>query len=193
MGDSNQLTYLKKFMPTVNGPVVEIGSKDYGSTSCFRDFYPGTEYIGVDMEDGKGVEMVVDLTKGIGGLKKNHFALGICCSVMEHVDKPWLFADNMASLIRPNGKLYISVPWVWRYHAYPDDYFRYSWRGIMSLYPQFEWMHMHYSTYAPGEFIEIPAKGSTADNDMAIMQDGPNGKRKYLPYLMINMMGVKRS
>src|SRR5690242_19585559 len=122
MGDSNQLAYLKKFMPAVNGPVVEIGSKDYGSTSCFRDFYPGTEYIGVDMEDGKGVEMVVDLTKGIGGLKTNHFALGICCSVMEHVDKPWLFAPNMASLIRQNGKLYISVPWVWRYHAYPDDY-----------------------------------------------------------------------
>ncbi len=111
---------------------------------------------------------------------------------MEHVEKPWLFADNLASVIRPNGKLYISVPWVWRYHAYPDDYFRFSWRGIMALYPQFEWMHLYYSTYIQGEFIEITPTGSTADNDLAIMQDTPNGKRKYLPYLMVNMMGVKR-
>lgn len=53
MGDVNQLTYLKRFMPSVTGPIVEIGSKDYGSTSSFRDFYAGCEYVGIDMEPGK--------------------------------------------------------------------------------------------------------------------------------------------
>jgi len=53
MGDINQEIYLKKFMPDVNGHVLEIGSKDYGNTSSFRDFYNKNEYIGVDLEAGK--------------------------------------------------------------------------------------------------------------------------------------------
>ena len=103
MGDVNQLTYLKRFMPSAPGPVLEIGSKDYGSTSSYRDFYSANEYIGIDMEAGKGVDLVVDLTKGVGGLKKDYFSLGICCSVLEHVRKPWLFAEHLSSAVRAGG------------------------------------------------------------------------------------------
>ena len=110
MGDFNQLAYLKHWVPKVEGPVIEIGSKDYGSTASFRDFYAGSEYVGLDMSEGKGVDVIVDLCKGVGTLAEGHFDLGICCSVLEHVDKPWLFARNLSSVIRPGGKLYMSVP-----------------------------------------------------------------------------------
>ena len=191
MGDVNQLTYLKRYMPAVSGPVLEVGSKDYGSTSSFRDHYAGQEYVGIDMEAGKNVDLVVDLTAGAGELRKDHFALGICCSVLEHVRKPWLFAEHLGSVIRGNGALYMSEPWVWRYHAYPDDYFRFSWRGVMELFPQFEWTHICYSTNVPDEFIDIPMDNPGVDNQMAAMAETPKGKRKYLPYLMVNMLGRK--
>jgi SAM-dependent methyltransferase len=116
MGDRNQRLFLEKLLPRVDGPVVEIGAKDYGSTVSFRDLYPG-EYVGVDLEAGKGVDLVVDLSAGLGELKANHFALAICCSVLEHTPKPWVMAENLSRLLRPGGSLYISVPWVWRYHA----------------------------------------------------------------------------
>ena len=191
MGDVNQLSYLKRFMPRVTGPILEIGSKDYGSTSSFRDFYPGCEYVGVDMEAGKNVDLVVDLTAGVGGLHTGHFALGICCSVLEHVRKPWVFAQHLTSVLRGDGVLYMSVPWVWRYHAYPDDYFRFSWRGIMELFPEFQWRDIWYSTNVPNEFFEITATNTGIDNDMAALADTPGGKRKYLPYLMVNMLGYR--
>lgn len=73
------------------------------------------------------------------------------------------------------------MPWVWRHHAYPDDYFRYSWRGIMELFPGFESSNIRYSTNVPGEFIDIDLANPGADNDMAALADTPNGKRKYLP------------
>ncbi len=194
MGDINQLTYLKTHVPNVDGPVVEIGSKDYGSTSSYRDFYRDREYVGVDMEEGKGVDVIVDLTLQTEPLPKNHFALAICCSVLEHVRKPWIFADNLSSIVAPGGKLYMSVPWVWRYHAYPDDYFRFSWRGIMELFPEFSWEQICYSTNVPNEFIAIDAKAPTADNAMAAHADTPSGvKRKYLPYLMVNMLGTRKT
>lgn len=194
MGDHNQLAYLKHWVPSTDGPVLEVGSKEYGSTASFRDFYSGAEYVGLDMAEGAGVDLVTDLTKTIGPLKERHFALGICCSVLEHVAKPWLFAANLTRVIRPGGVLYMSVPWVWRYHAYPDDYFRFSHRGVISLFEEFEWSTPHYSTSVPGEFLEIGGDAG-ADNRMAILADGGKGgqKRKYLPYLMVNMLGKRRA
>lgn len=196
MGDINQLAYLEHWVPKVDGPVLEVGSKDYGSTASFRDFYAGSEYVGLDMAAGKGVDVVADLTRSIGPLKEAHFGLGICCSVLEHVDKPWVFAANLTRVIRPGGLLYMSVPWVWRYHAYPDDYFRFSHRGVMSLFEEFEWSRLFYSTTVDLEFIEIEEpladKNAGADNKMAIHLQKGEAKRKYLPYLMVNMLGRRR-
>lgn len=58
MGSNNQLNYLKRLLPTLSGPVLEIGSKDYGNTSSFRDFYVTNEYIGIDLEPGLEVNML---------------------------------------------------------------------------------------------------------------------------------------
>ncbi len=194
MGDVNQLLFLRKKAPTCDGPVLEIGSRDYGNTSSFREFYRGYQYIGVDLTEGKGVDVVADLTAGIGDLPSNHFALGICCSVLEHVHKPWLMAENITRLMRPGGKLYISVPWVWRYHPYPDDYFRFSFRAVKSLFEHFHWDRAYYSTTAEGEFYTIDETQPGVDNAMAVVasHDG-KVKRKYLPYLMVNMIGTKEA
>lgn len=194
MGDSNQIRFLKQVVPSVQGPVLEIGSKDYGSTSSFRDVFSGNEYLGIDMEEGKGVDAVIDLEKGIGGLKENYFALGVCCSVLEHVQKPWKMAENITRVIVPGGLLYMSVPWVWRYHAYPDDYFRFSFRGIISLFPEFEWsVPYYYSTNVEGEFIPIRESNLYVDDSMAIGKESTTDEpRKYLPCLMVNMLGRKK-
>lgn len=192
MGDLNQVMYLKKYLPKVTGPVLEIGSKDYGSTASYRAFYTVNEYIGVDLAEGKNVDLVLDLTKETGPLRPNHFSLGICCSVLEHVRKPWLMAENISSLIKPSGTIYISVPWVWRFHAYPDDYYRFSHRGVAELFPEFKWSSMHYSTYIQGEFLEINEAKPDVDDKMAVMVNAGEGKqRKYLPYLMVNMIGTR--
>lgn len=192
MGDNNQLFFLKRHAPRANGPVLEIGSKDYGSTADFRSSYREVPYTGLDLAAGNNVDVVQDLTEGIGALPPGHFDLAICCSVLEHVDRPWEFARNVTRLVRTGGRLYMSVPWVWRFHAYPDDYFRYSWRGIEALFPDFEWSHRYYSTNVEDEFIAID-EFPDADNRMALMQPVEGGQRKHLPYLMVNMIGTKRA
>jgi SAM-dependent methyltransferase len=194
MGDVNQLHFLRKKVPTCEGPIIEIGSKDYGSTSSFREFYSACQYVGVDLAAGKGVDVVADLTTGIGALPESHFALAICCSVLEHVHKPWLMAQNIARLLRPGGRLYVSVPWVWRYHPYPDDYFRFSFRGVRSLFDGFDWDMAYYSTTAEGDFYPIDETQPGIDNDMAVVvKSHGDRRRKYLPYLMINMIGRQQA
>jgi len=186
------LLYLQRFAPDVDGAILEIGSKDYGSTMPFRKHIRHGEYVGLDMAPGAGVDVVGDLSKGMCGLSDGHFALIICCSVLEHVEKPWLMARNISRLTRPGGRVYMSVPWVWRYHAYPDDYFRFSWRGIETLFDDLAWEHRYYSTTVIGEFVEISEAMKDGDNRMAVLADaGSRQQRKYLPYLMVNMLGRK--
>src|SRR5262245_60266393 len=126
MGDVNQLLYLQERLPKVDGCVLEVGSKDYGSTIPFRNHISFSgQYIGLDMQAGSGVDVVGDLTESLCGLMASSFALIICCSVLEHVRRPWIMAENMTKLLAPGGTIFISVPWVWRYHGYPDDYYRF--------------------------------------------------------------------
>ncbi len=49
MGDQNQFAYIKKNIKIISGPVLEIGSKNYGTTPDFRILFPDYEYIGIDM------------------------------------------------------------------------------------------------------------------------------------------------
>jgi SAM-dependent methyltransferase len=186
MGDANQLSFLQHYIPSVDGAVLEVGSKQYGSTSSFRDYYRGVDYVGADMEAGEGVDVVHDFVDGgYEFMNAKPFALVICCSVLEHVRSPQLFAHNITRTLRQDGRIYLSIPWVWRYHAYPDDYWRFSWRGIEELFPLIEWQERVFSTTVPGEFIQAKPE---ADNALAMMIGG----RKYLPYLMLNMIGRRR-
>ena len=192
MGDQNQLLYLQRFLPEANGAILEIGSKDYGNTVPFRKHVRHHEYVGLDMASGAGVDVVGDLSHDLCGLDEGRFDLIICCSVLEHVEKPWLMARNIVRLTKPEGRVYMSVPWVWRYHPYPDDYFRFSWRGIESLFDTLVWGHRYYSTNVIGEFLEITDAQKDWDNRMAqYAETQPGENRKYLPYLMVNMLGRK--
>lgn len=190
MGDANQRYFLKRLVPEFEGRILEVGSKDYGNTTSFREEYPASEYIGVDIEPGPGVDRVVDLTEGLGDLAPASFDLAICCSVLEHVRRPWRLAGHLGALLRPGGLLYISVPWVWRYHAYPDDYWRFSWRGVSELFDGFDWEQMLYSTNVPGEFL--PLQPDTDDRMHYFKALDEQRRRKYLPYLNVNMLGRRR-
>lgn len=184
MGDINQLHYLRSRVPREHTRILEVGSKDHGNGSPFRQSLTYQEYVGLDMEAGAGVDVVGDLAMGLCGLDPSSFDLGICVSTLEHARYPWLVAQNITRLLRPGGTCYVAVPWVWRYHPYPDDYWRFSWRGIESLFPGYTWEPPMYSTTANGEFF--PAE-LHADNQRAQQTNG----RKYLPYLQVHMLGKK--
>lgn len=188
MGDINQFLYAQRVLKNIKGRVLEIGSKDYGNTQPFRELFQHCDYVGVDLEDGKNVDYVVDLEKGVGPLQGQQFDLIIICSVLEHSPKPWLLAENIQSLLSDTGTLYSCHPWVWRYHKYPDDYFRFSPKAIQSLFDRLSfWLPSLYSTYREGEFLSF-TQDDGIDNKMAIMDDQG---RKYLPYLQTVMVGTR--
>lgn len=193
MGDKNQRLFMHGIKKYIDGSIVEIGSKDYGNTENFRALFPSNRYLGIDISPGPGVDLVADIELGIEPLGIERFSFGVCCSVLEHTARPWVLAERLSELIEPEGFLFISVPWVWRYHPYPDDFFRFSPKGVVALFPNFSPKIAAYSTNVPGEFIPIDlAQLSGLDDRMSLLKQIPKGQRKYLPYLMVNMFLQKR-
>lgn len=141
MGDQSQRkicrAFVWKYAP--QGPILEIGAKRYHADTAveFRDLFDGQEYVGTDIEPGDGVDVVDDL-ENPRNLVGRRFGFAICCSVLEHVRRPWVAAEAISDIVAPGGYLYVATPWVWPYHPYPDDYFRFSFSGIASLFPNFE-------------------------------------------------------
>lgn len=142
MGDLNQLLFVQRNGDRICAPILEVGSRDYGSTPDFRARYPGQPYVGVDILAGKGVDVVLDLTGDFAaidaGLAGRRFQTVFCFSVLEHCAQPFLMAENITRLVAPGGALLVGVPFSWQIHAYPSDYWRFTADGIRALFPGFE-------------------------------------------------------
>ncbi|MGB5441950.1 MAG: methyltransferase domain-containing protein [Gammaproteobacteria bacterium] len=143
MGDANQYQFVLQQKDTLSGPFLEIGSRDYGSTRNLRSLFPGETYIGVDLGMGNGVDKVLDLTLPFdsidAALGQQRFGAIFSFSVMEHCDQPFLMAENMTRLLRPGGKIVLSVPFAWKFHGYPSDYWRFTQAGVKKLFPGIDW------------------------------------------------------
>lgn len=132
MGDVNQIDWVRRNLEHVRPPILEIGSKNYGSVSQnYRGLLANHgPYVGTDMAPGDGVDVVADLTADFESLpealRKTTFGTILCMSVMEHVRDVYKFAVNLRRLLADDGFAFISVPWVWRFHGYPSDYWRFS-------------------------------------------------------------------
>lgn len=55
-------------------------------------------------------------------------------NVFEHLEKPWLAAENIFKLLKVGGVCITIVPFAARYHESPGDYFRYTHKGLVSLF-----------------------------------------------------------
>ena len=111
--------------------------------------------IGVDMRAGPGVDVVVDLEEP-AALPLGTFAHIECLSVLEHSRRPWLLAENLQRLLAPGGTLFVSVPFVWRFHGYPNDYFRFTAEGVRALFPSISWAAVMYASdkLRPDHFLK---------------------------------------
>lgn len=161
MGDLNQVEYLKSNAHLVRGPILEIGSKDYGNTPDYRSIFLGEKYVGVDLEEGKGVDVVIDVSsdyeKVISKLNVNKFNTIICFSVLEHCKDLQKICQNIQELLSDDGQLFVSIPFCWEYHKFPEDYWRFTPAGIKVLFPDLNFVDdlSRISTSRVGEMKSI--------------------------------------
>lgn len=99
--------------------------------------------IGIDFQDGDGVDIVHDLHDPLD----MKFSNIDCVSVLEHVKNPFLAAVNIQNALKDKGTLLLSVPFVWRQHGYPSDYWRFTPEAVRVLFPEIKWKFLRYFSY----------------------------------------------
>lgn len=138
-----QSVWLSRHLDPALGRVLVAGSRIYEGRPSMHARYLGRRITGVDMQPGDGVDLVADLERPQPKLA-GRFGHVDCCSVLEHSRAPWLMADVLTDCLKLGGTILLSVPFVWRVHAYPSDYWRFTREAIPVLFPRIEWRVVEY-------------------------------------------------
>ena len=101
-----------------------------------RGLFPGKEYIGADMREGKGVDRVLDLHNI--DLPDASKAAVISCDTFEHVEYPRRAIKEIHRILKPDGLVVLTSVMNFAIHAYPNDYWRFTPGGFRSLLNIFE-------------------------------------------------------
>jgi SAM-dependent methyltransferase len=78
----------------------------------------------------------LDLLCDLGGrlpLRSGSVDTIFCCSVLEHMPEPWLVLPEFRRVLAPEGRVILSVPFLYFLHGAPHDYFRFTSYGVVDL------------------------------------------------------------
>lgn len=124
---------LKKYFHDISGKVMDFGC----GSSPYMPFVKFDEYIRVDYinEAHPLGNSVVDVFYDGSYLpfEANYFDSIICTEVFEHIPNLDEILSEIYRVLKQEGKILISVPFVWNEHEIPNDYTRFSQYGITLL------------------------------------------------------------
>jgi SAM-dependent methyltransferase len=106
-----------------HGSIAEIGSRAVNG-SLRENALPTTRYVGVDIEDGEGVDLISRPGEPLP-LDDSSFDLVIATSVFEHDPCFWMTFLEMCRVAKDGGYIYISAPSNGVIHRYPQDNWRF--------------------------------------------------------------------
>ena len=127
------------------GTVADIGSMNVNGT--YRDLFPEYRYIGIDMEPGPGVDIVVNKPYRYP-LPSGSVDLVICGQVFEHVEFFWSAWLDMCRIVKRGGLIFLLAPSRGPEHRYPVDCWRFypdgfralaKWAGVELLEVSTDW------------------------------------------------------
>lgn len=117
--------------------VVEVGSRqaiNQEDIANLRDLFNSSKYVGVDMEEGPGVDLV---QKGESlPFSDSSLEVVLCLETFEHCDKPWEVAKEIERVVSKKGIVIVSSQQNFPIHMHPSDYFRFTPFGLKSLFPK---------------------------------------------------------
>jgi len=115
--------YSNAFDSSKEVKVIEIGSQDVNGSLreiCPEDF----EYIGLDFQPAKGVDIVLDDPYKIP-FQDESVDIVLSSSCFEHSEMFWLVFLEVMRVLRPNGLFYLNAPSAGNFHQFPVDCWRF--------------------------------------------------------------------
>jgi SAM-dependent methyltransferase len=123
---------MRDYANTLDGRLLDVGC----GSKPYRSLFGVAEYVGLDIDSPVSRQRDVADVFYAGKdfpFEPGSFDAVLCNQVLEHVFNPDEFLSEIGRVLRPGGKLLLTVPFVWDEHEQPWDYARYSSFGLRAL------------------------------------------------------------
>jgi SAM-dependent methyltransferase len=123
---------MTEFAPMLSGRLLDVGC----GTKPYRSLFAVDTYIGLDIDSETSRKRgIADhfYDGNVFPFADSSFDAVLCNQVLEHVFNPDEFLGEIVRVLKPGGKLLLTVPFVWDEHEQPYDYARYSSFGLRAL------------------------------------------------------------
>jgi SAM-dependent methyltransferase len=123
-----------------NKKVLEVGSYDVnGSFRSIIEPLNPSEYIGIDIAPGPGVDRICDIKDICTEFGTNVFDIVVCTEVIEHVEDWRTAIINLMKITKKNGFILLtSRSKGFGVHDYPGDFWRYEIEDIEYIFKHWE-------------------------------------------------------
>ncbi|MFA5863117.1 MAG: methyltransferase domain-containing protein [Phycisphaerae bacterium] len=152
-----------------NKKVIEIGSYDVnGSFKSFMKNWEPEQYLGVDIENGPGVDLVCSADDVLSRFGKEAFDIVISTELLEHV-KDWrLVISNMKNICKPNGIILITTrSFGFPFHGYPYDFWRYEMEDMKTIFSDCIIEKLEKDSGDPGVFLKVRKPANFTEKDLS--------------------------
>lgn len=116
----------------IAGRVLDVGC----GSRPYESLFAATEYIGLELDtpEARARNRADCYYDGAAfPFAPESFDALVCNQVFEHVFNPQQFMAEMHRVLKPGGRLLLTVPFAWDEHEQPHDYARYSSFGLLAL------------------------------------------------------------
>jgi len=115
----------------ITGRTLDVGC----GTAPYKEMFRSNEYIGMEIDQATRSTDVVDCYYDGQSFPfdKETFDSVFCSQVLEHVFNPEQFIGEIQRVLKAEGKILITLPFLWEEHEQPHDYARYSSFGLSHL------------------------------------------------------------
>jgi SAM-dependent methyltransferase len=124
---------LSEYAPQLKGRILDAGC----GRKPYQELFKCSEYVGMDIQqDGhshKSEQIDVFYDGENFPFTDETFDGVLCSQVLEHVFNPDVFLREVHRVLKADGKLLLTIPFVWDEHEQPYDYARYSMFGLKHL------------------------------------------------------------
>lgn len=120
-----------RYSKYITGKTLDIGSGEGGR---YKGLFPCSEYLTMDVKAGEGID-IVGRAESVP-VQDNSIDSIVCTQVLEHLSKPFESVSEMHRILKKGGYLLLTAPQMNELHEEPNDFFRYTKFGLISMFEE---------------------------------------------------------
>ena len=148
MPTPGHIEFINRNRDVIREPILIIASKIYDfDRERLQDHlkrWGFHDFRGIDLMPGEGVDETIDVTDSTSefwGRYQNHYQTVFCLELWTYVRQPFVAANLITGVIRPQGSLFLSECPTRKVSRMPVDLWRFTLSGLHNLFPSFDFDH----------------------------------------------------